>query len=210
LRLNIVIKLQILKRVQETEAYEEGQDMRVIAGEQKGLGLKTPKGRTTRPTSDQVRIACLDILTPWLPGSCFLDLFAGAGAVGIEALSRGAEQAVFVESDRRAIRALRENIARLDLSTRARIVSNDALRAVRRLRHSGERFSLVFLDPPYDTPLALTGLRELADGALLSEPGFVIVQHRTKSTLPERVGLLEQWRARRFGETTLTFFRPVE
>jgi 16S rRNA (guanine(966)-N(2))-methyltransferase RsmD len=184
--------------------------MRVIAGEQKGLGLKTPKGRTTRPTSDQVRIACLDALTPWLPDSCFLDLFAGAGAVGIEALSRGARQAFFVEADRRALGALRENIARLNLSERARVFKGDGIRTLRALRRSGERFSIIFIDPPYDSPLGLQALGELADGALLEPPGLVVVQHRTKSALPSRVGVLEQWRARRFGETTLTFFRPVE
>ena len=184
--------------------------MRVIAGERKGLRLKAPKGRTTRPTTDQVRTACLDSLTPWLINARFLDLFAGAGAVGIEALSRGAEGAVFVESDRRAVNALRENLKSLGLTGRGRIFSCAVRRAIHELKRSGEHFSVIFLDPPYETLLAFQTLGELADGALLAPSGAVVVQHRTKSALPERLGALEQWKARRFGETTLTFFRRVE
>src|SRR4029450_7282085 len=107
--------------------------MRVLAGELKGQRLVTPRGRTTRPTADQVRIACLDTLMPFLAAGPFLDVFAGAGGVGIEALSRGAPFAVFVERDAAAVRALRENVERLTLGARARVVRDDATRAVERL-----------------------------------------------------------------------------
>lgn len=184
--------------------------MRVIAGERKGLRVKTPKGKATRPTADQVRIACLDTLTPWLPGARVLDLYAGSGAVGIEALSRGAEEAVFVESDRAALGAIRENLDRLGLAARSRVVGEDVAKALRTFGRKGERFSVIFIDPPYESSLALATIENLSDGALVAPGGVVVVQHRTKTVLPERVGALSRFKAKRFGETTLTFFRRVE
>src|SRR5262245_10744903 len=104
--------------------------MKVLAGEFKGRRLVTTRGSSTRPTSDRVRIACLDTLMPYLGGGPFLDLFAGSGSVGIEALSRGAPAAVFVEIDAVAVRALRDNVTGLGLEPRARVVRDDAARAV--------------------------------------------------------------------------------
>jgi 16S rRNA (guanine966-N2)-methyltransferase len=182
--------------------------MRVLAGALKGRRLSMPPGRTTRPTSDQVRIACLDALTPYLGAGPFLDVFAGAGGVGIEALSRGAPAAVFVERDARAVQALLENIERLGLRARARVVRDDARRAVERLARTGERFAVAFLDPPYAGLEPLPILERLDAGDCLVPDGVAVVQHATKSTLPERVGGLTTWRTRRFGATTLTFFRP--
>src|SRR5436309_14951205 len=99
--------------------------MRVIAGALKGRQLVTPRGATTRPTADQVRIALLDTLTPWLPGARLLDLFAGAGGVGLEALSRGAAHATFVERDARAVAALREDVATLRVEAAVRAIRDD-------------------------------------------------------------------------------------
>ncbi|MBI2528643.1 MAG: 16S rRNA (guanine(966)-N(2))-methyltransferase RsmD [Candidatus Rokubacteria bacterium] len=181
--------------------------MRVLAGDLKGRRLTTPAGRTTRPTSDQVRIACLDTLMPYLAGGPFLDLFAGAGGVGIEALSRGAPSAVFVEQEVRALRALRENVERLGLSGRARVLRTDGARALERLAEAGARFAVVFLDPPYDSPRARPALERLAEGSCLLPGAVVVLQHATKSPPPSALGALAPWKARRFGETTLTFFR---
>ncbi|OGK78128.1 MAG: 16S rRNA (guanine(966)-N(2))-methyltransferase RsmD [Candidatus Rokubacteria bacterium GWC2_70_16] len=181
--------------------------MRVLAGDLKGRRLTTPTGRTTRPTSDQVRIACLDTLMPYLAAGPFLDLFAGAGGVGIEALSRGAPSATFVEQDTHALRALRANVERLGLSGRARVLRADSARALERLGEAGERFAVVFLDPPYDSPRALPALERLAEGTCLVPGAVVVVQHATKSPPPSTPGALASWKSRRFGETTLTFFR---
>ncbi len=184
--------------------------MRVIAGEWKGRRLSTPIGRAVRPTADQVRTALMDTLTPWLPGTRFLDLFAGAGGVGIEALSRGAAEAVFVEIDPTALGPLRENLRHLGARERGRVVRREAAHAIEAFRHAGERFRLIFLDPPYGSALAAETLKRLADGALLEEDGVVIAQHLTKEPLPQRFGSLVRWKERRFGETTLTFFRRGE
>lgn len=181
--------------------------MRVIAGALKGRRLQTPRGRTTRPTSDLVRGSCLDTLMPWLGRGPFLDLFAGAGAVGIEALSRGAPTAVFVETDALAVRALRDNLAALDLESRATVTRADAVRAVERLAAEGRRFATVFIDPPYDSPQGPAALDRVADGRCLEADGIVVVQHATKSPPPLPVGVLAVWKARRFGGTTLTFLR---
>ncbi len=182
--------------------------MRVLAGTLKGQRLTIPRGRTTRPTADQVRIACLDTLVPYLPRGPFLDLFAGAGGVGIEALSRGAPSATFVERDGAALRALRENVERLGLRERARVLRADAARAVADLAAEGRRFAVVFLDPPYDAPRAADALEAVATGAVLLPDGVVVLQHRTKSPPPAASGALTTWKTRRFGDTSLTFLVP--
>jgi 16S rRNA (guanine966-N2)-methyltransferase len=182
--------------------------VRIIAGAYKGRRLVTPRGDRTRPTADQVRIALMDTLMPWLPGARFLDLFAGAGAVGLEALSRGAAQATFVERDARAVAALRDNIAALGVAAAARVVRGDVERELPRLAAAGARFDLVFLDAPYDTDDTAGALSTLGGAGLLTERSLVVAQHRTKRAPAARTGGLAAFRARRFGETTLTFFRP--
>ncbi|HYB41094.1 MAG TPA: RsmD family RNA methyltransferase, partial [Candidatus Methylomirabilis sp.] len=117
----------------------------MLAGTLKGQRLTLPAGSSTRPTADRVRIACLDTLMPYLDGGPFLDLFAGAGGVGIEALSRGAPSAVFVEIGVFALRALRDNLTRLGLAGRARVLREDGARAAEALGRRGERFAVVFL-----------------------------------------------------------------
>ncbi|HUG38796.1 MAG TPA: 16S rRNA (guanine(966)-N(2))-methyltransferase RsmD [Candidatus Limnocylindrales bacterium] len=181
--------------------------MKVIAGELKGRRLVLPRGRVTRPTADQVRIACLDTLMPYLPDGPFLDLFAGAGGVGIEALSRGAPTAVFVEDDAHALRALRENLEALALTGRGRVMRGDAARALDALSGDGARFAVVFLDPPYDSPRTGPTLARLAAGDCLMPGAVVVAQHRTKTPPALPADALAPWKTRRFGETTLTFLR---
>jgi 16S rRNA (guanine966-N2)-methyltransferase len=181
--------------------------VRIVAGALKGRRLVTPRGAVTRPTADQVRIALLDTLAPWLGGARLLDLFAGAGGVGLEALSRGAAHATFVERDARAVAALRRNVAALSLEGRARVLRADAPRALARLSREGERFQLIFLDPPYQSDLAAGLLAALGEGQVLAAPGIVVVQHFSKRPPAPEPGVLRAYRTRRFGETTLTFFR---
>jgi 16S rRNA (guanine(966)-N(2))-methyltransferase RsmD len=185
--------------------------VRVIAGTLKGRRLVTPRGNLTRPTADQVRIALMDTLMPYLPESDVLDLFAGAGGVGIEALSRGAARATFVECDRRAAHALRQNLEALGLQAVTRVLVMDVERALPRLAAAGERFDVVFLDPPYETALVPETLEWLGDGRLTRPGAMVVAQHFTKRA-PALAPLpaLTRTRARRFGETTLTFFRAGE
>jgi 16S rRNA (guanine966-N2)-methyltransferase len=182
--------------------------MHIVAGRLKGQRLVTPRGHRTRPTADQVRIALMDTLMPRLSGARFLDLFAGAGGVGLEALSRGAARAVFVEQDAGAVTALQLNVAALRVKSATRVLRADAGRALNRLAEDGERFELIFLDPPYDAGLVEKTLARLSDGALTTADTIVVAQHFTKRPPPDAIGALTAFRTRRFGETTLTFFRP--
>ncbi|MBI2160796.1 MAG: 16S rRNA (guanine(966)-N(2))-methyltransferase RsmD [Candidatus Rokubacteria bacterium] len=181
--------------------------MRVIAGAFKGRRLVTPRGQATRPTADQVRIALLDTLGPWLPGARVLDLFAGAGGVGLEALSRGAAHATFVERDGHAVAALDANIRTLGVEEATRVLRLDVLRALARLAAEGQRFEIVFLDPPYDADLTAATLEALGGGQVTAPEALVVAQHPTKRVPADAYGALHAFRARRFGETTLTFFR---
>ncbi|PYM41787.1 MAG: 16S rRNA (guanine(966)-N(2))-methyltransferase RsmD [Candidatus Rokuibacteriota bacterium] len=189
-----------------SRARAEGR-VRVIAGALKGRRLVTPRGTSTRPTADQIRVALMDTLTPWLSDARVLDLFAGAGGVGLEALSRGALHATFVEREARAVAALDANIRSLGVEAQARVLRLDAGRALRRLAADGTRFGIVFLDPPYATDLAARTLQALGAGGVAATGAIVVAQHLTKRAPASDVGVLKAFRTRRFGETTLTFFR---
>ena len=181
--------------------------MRVLAGALKGRRLVTPRGSTTRPTADQVRIALMDTLTPRLPDARLLDLFAGAGGVGFEALSRGAAHVTFVERDARAVAALRTNVETLGVAAQTRVERAEVATGLARLGRAGARFDLVFLDPPYDEDLIAPTLERLGGEGLVVADGLVIAQHLSKRPPADVVGRLTTYRTRRFGETTLTFFR---
>jgi 16S rRNA (guanine966-N2)-methyltransferase len=156
-----------------------------------------------------VREALFDIVGPAVAGMRVIDLFAGSGAVGIEALSRGAARAVFVERNRDAVRALRANLATLAVPrARARVVVADALGALDRLGGEEGAFDLVFIDPPYEGPLAARVLAALPGSGLLGPGARVVVQHFGKAPVVPPPGLSLAREPRRFGQTTLTFFRP--
>lgn len=185
---------------------------RVIAGSARGIRLVAP-GEGTRPFTDRVKQTCFAILDPDLPDARVLDLFAGSGAGGIEALSRGAAGAVLVERDRRAVEAIGENCRRTHLAERATIVRAEVLAWLDgEAASAAGPFELVLLDPPYaEEALLLATLERLGDPAALGRlvaPGArVVVKRFWRAALPERVGLLASERERRFGETALTFYR---
>jgi 16S rRNA (guanine(966)-N(2))-methyltransferase RsmD len=182
--------------------------MRVIGGQDRGRRLRAPRGLATRPTADRVRVSLFDVLGPAVSGARVLDLFAGTGAVGIEALSRGAARVVFVEKDRAALRALRANLAALGASrAAARVMAGDVLRVLADLPAQEEPFDVVFLDPPYATSLAGRALVALAAARVCRPGGVVVVQHSTRDALPPAAGFAEHRRGRRFGDTALTFLK---
>ena len=182
--------------------------MRVSGGADRGRRLGAPRGFKTRPTADRMRVTLFDILGPLVDGARVLDLFAGTGAVGIEALSRGAARAVFVERDRTALQALRGNLAALRVPReRARVVAGDVLAALPALPASEPPFDVVFLDPPYTGDLAARALATLGPSPLLHEATTLVVQHPTRMALPRVSGLAAGRAPRRFGDTTLTFLR---
>src|SRR5437667_1987421 len=174
--------------------------MRVIAGTARGVMLAAPRDRHTRPISDRVKETLFGILGAKVPGARVLDLYAGSGAIGIEALSRGAERATFVERGAPALTALRANLARTHLADRAEVNTGEVLPFLD--RDGGRGHDLAILDPPYDERAILAPLQRLA--AQMELGGTVVVKHFWRTPVPEPPGLV-QVRVRRFGETTLTF-----
>lgn len=180
--------------------------MRISAGEHRGRRLRSVKGTRTRPTSDLLRQAAFNVLGDRIQGARALDLFAGTGSVGLEALSRGAATVTFIEKDRRAVGALRSNLERLSLVPQARILSGDVLLVLERLQGAGERFDCIFLDPPYGGDLAARCIEVLARGSLLSENGLLVAQTFHKTPLPEQAGVLRRVWHRRYGESRLSLY----
>ena len=149
--------------------------MRVIAGTARRLRLKTLEGLETRPTTDRIKETLFNMIADGLFGCSFLDLFAGSGGIGIEALSRGAKRAVFVEKNPKACACVRENLAHTKLSAQAETMQADALNALVRL--SGrESFDYIYMDPPYGKELEKKALAFLADSSLLAEDGVIIIE----------------------------------
>jgi 16S rRNA (guanine(966)-N(2))-methyltransferase RsmD len=181
--------------------------MRISAGEHRGRRLRSPRGSRTRPTSDLLRQAVFNVLDERIRGASVLDLFAGTGAIGLEALSRGAATATFVERDRQAVASLRANLVALDLTGRARIVVGDALSMLSRLQAAGECFDCIFLDPPYgEQDLLARCIETLAPGSVLRENGSLFVQAFHKTALPEAAGVLRRTWRRRYGESSLILY----
>ena len=180
--------------------------MRIIAGNLRGRRLRAPDGQATRPTSDRVRESLFNIVSAWIPGARFLDLCAGSGAVGLEAISRGAESVVFVEPARRALAQIEENIERCGVADRARIVGKDALSALRSLAVAGEQFDVVYVDPPYDAGIYKPVLMVLGTDDLVAPEGIVVVEARSRDRLPDEAGTLRRYREVRYGDTTLAFY----
>lgn len=184
--------------------------MRVIAGISKGVNLKSPPHGRVRPTSDRIRTVLFDMLGSLVVDSHFLDLCAGTGAVGIEALSRGAKRAVFVELDGRCVETIKTNLLLTKLFDRARIVKGDARRKLPQLLAEGERFDIVFLDPPYGSDLAFQLMTWLGSHLeLLQGPRLVVVQQLAREELPETMGSLIAFEHRRVGEHILRFYSPT-
>ena len=156
--------------------------MRVIAGTARRLQLKTVPGESTRPTTDRIRETLFNILYSEVPGARFLDLFAGSGAIGIEALSRGAREAVFVEYDRRAAECIRLNLNTTKLESSARLIKSDVLRAISAMNAAGEKpFDLIFMDPPYEHRYENEVMEQLKDTSLVSEDTLIIIEASLKT-----------------------------
>ena len=162
--------------------------MRIIAGKARRLPLKTVPGLETRPTSDRIKETLFNILNPRLPGCRFLDLFAGSGQIGLEAVSRGAKKAVFVENNKKAAACIQGNIAFTKLAESCTLLQRDTVSAIRWME-GREAFDVVFLDPPYGKGLEEAALRALADSTLITEESLVILEAR----LDFELGQIGDW-----------------
>lgn len=183
--------------------------MRIIGGEKRGHRLVEWEARGIRPLRESVRAALFDTLGDAVVGADFLDLFAGTGAVGLEALSRGARRATFVDASPAAVRIIRTNLRRLGYEGRAEVIRGDALEAIRRFSVEGRRFDLVFLGAPYSRGLAQTALEFLGTLRPLREGAIVVAELHKKEGFMDSYGELELIRDRTYGDSRLLFFEFV-
>jgi 16S rRNA (guanine966-N2)-methyltransferase len=186
--------------------------MRVIAGTYRSRILKSLKGLALRPTSDRLRETLFNVLGPAVSGARFLDLFAGTGAVGIEAISRGASEVVFIENHAPAATLIRKNLDSLGVRAGATLLSVDAVRGLETLaagrKGGGSLFDFVFLDPPYAaTEEYAHVLRFLGAAPFLAPDCIVIAEHRHNFELPARAGVLVRYRVLKQGDAALSFYR---
>ena len=181
--------------------------MRIIAGTFRSRRLKTLPGPRTRPTSDRLRETLFNVLGPSVRGAVFADAYAGSGAVGLEALSRGAEFVYFLESHRPALRVIQANLKSLGLEEGFEILPADACTGLRSLEQRGIRFDVVFLDPPYKEAEAYERtLALLGESNLLAPGAAVVAEHHRKQALAEQFGALARFRGLRQGDSALSFY----
>ncbi len=180
--------------------------MRITSGRFKSRIIKAP--REIRPTLDNVRKAIFDIIGEGVKGATVLDLYAGSGALGLEALSRGAASCVFVDNSRASIRAIKENLVNLGLAEAGfiEVIYSDSSALITALLEKGATFDLVFLDPPYYKSLAKKSLFLLGDCDILTKIGAVIVEHSKHDEMPTSSGLLKRFRTARYGDTQVSFY----
>ncbi|WNG17980.1 16S rRNA (guanine(966)-N(2))-methyltransferase RsmD [Cystobacter fuscus] len=183
--------------------------MRIVAGSAKGRALAGPKATSKhiRPTADRVRETLFNVLGQWLEGQRVLDLYAGTGALGLEAVSRGAKGVVLVDSDREALALCRANTDTLGFSARVEVLAQPVARALETLGRRGDRFQLIFADPPYAARVVETVLEGLSAHQLLADGGTVVIEHDKREPAPEAHAGFTRVDQRRFGDTLVSLFR---
>ncbi len=184
--------------------------MRVITGKVKGRKLKAPKGLDVRPTTDRVKESIFNILRTVSEKSKVLDLFAGSGSVGIEFLSRGADECYFIDNDNISIKIIRENLEHTGLTSQSYIYKNSFESAIKILGKRNITFDYIFMDPPYEKDLVLPALELICKEMLIKKNGLVIIEHEREITLPKNFFSLVKTDFREYGTTTVTFYTNEE
>ena len=178
--------------------------MRVISGTARGVVLKTPDGLTTRPTADRVKEALFSILQFDLPGTAVLDLFGGTGQLGIEAISRGAKSAVFVDEGEKACALIKENLRRAKMENQAQVIRGDYLTYLRRCK---EKFDIVFLDPPYAEVFLENALKCITEIDILQSGGIIVCERPVGKELPWAYEGFTRSKDYKYGKTLVTLYR---
>jgi 16S rRNA (guanine966-N2)-methyltransferase len=179
--------------------------MRIITGSAKGTKLNAPRGLGTRPTADRVKESIFNILSDIVLNAQVLDIFAGTGNLGLEALSRGATAAVFIDNNIESIKIIKDNAQRTNLSGHAEIYRNDVIRALERFVQTGRSFDLIFCDPPYNQGLIQIVLEKIAKNSILNPEGILIVEHSKHEKIIDEWDKLQLRRVERYGETLISF-----
>ncbi len=180
--------------------------MRVVSGECKGRPLKAVPGVSTRPTTDKVKESIFNIIGPYFSGGQALDLFAGSGGLGIEALSRGMDKAIFVDKEYKAISTVRANLEACRYTNKAEVYKNDAERALKALIKREISFDLILLDPPYKKQKLVELLSTISENQLLTEDGTIVCEHSDDVELPDEIGDLVRWRHESYGMITISIY----
>jgi 16S rRNA (guanine966-N2)-methyltransferase len=180
--------------------------MRVISGTKKGLQLKAVPGKDTRPTTDKVKESIFNMIGPYFEGGIALDLFAGSGGLGIEALSRGFDQVIFVDRDMKAIQTVKENLRSTGFAEAAEVYRNEAERALKAIVKRGIIFDSIFLDPPYKKQKLESMLQFIGEQSLLSIDGFIMCEHGSDVHLPDAAGPFERVRFETYGMISISIY----
>ncbi|MBP3041706.1 16S rRNA (guanine(966)-N(2))-methyltransferase RsmD [Bacillaceae bacterium Marseille-Q3522] len=184
--------------------------MRVVSGEAKGRLLKAVPGSSTRPTTDKVKEAIFNMIGPYFQDGCALDLFAGSGGLGIEALSRGIEKVIFVDRDKKAILTIKENVKACQFEKKAEIYRNDAERALKAIIKRKLHFHYIFLDPPYKTQQIEKLIGIINKEGLLITGGVVVCEHSTAIELPAEIGSFIKTKTEVYGITAVSLYEYAE
>jgi 16S rRNA (guanine966-N2)-methyltransferase len=180
--------------------------LRVVSGVCKGRALKAVPGNTTRPTTDKVKEALFNMIGPYFEKGLGLDLFAGSGGLGLEALSRGLDRVIFVDRERKAIQTIYENIQACKMEDKAEVYRNDADRALKALIKREMRFDYIFLDPPYKKQQLLSLMQKISEHRVLKNGGYIICEHSHDVELPESVGEFTQFKHEKYGIIAITIY----
>ena len=184
--------------------------MRIIGGDAKGRRIYSPKKNNIRPTSDGIKESLFNILQE-VSGKAFLDLFAGCGNVGLEALSRGAANVVFVEKNPVMVNAIKRNLLELGIKNKYQILETEAAKGIKKLQRKGEQFDFLFADPPYEKGFIREIFQYLGEGEMIYSDGVVIFQHSIREDIPGTLtGTFMLTDQRRYGDTRISFFKRME
>lgn len=178
--------------------------MRVVAGKARGLTLKTLDGDSTRPTRDMVKEALFNIIAEKIPDAVFLDMFAGSGAIGIEALSRGAKKTYFIDSNKDAISIINQNLNKAKFNDNSVVLCGDFLKALDRIKN--EKFDVVFIDPPYNKELGVKAIEEIYKRNILQVDGIIIYETDRTENVPEEINVYKRYDYRKYGRNILNFY----
>lgn len=184
--------------------------MRVIAGRSKGHPLKAVPGQNTRPTTDKVKESIFSMIGSYIESEWVLDLFGGTGSLGIEALSRGAKHAIFVDKDAKSVEVMRANIHATGFTDQTEIYRTDARRAIKALHKRGIQLDLVFMDPPYRMEVIPDLIEVMSDCDMIHHDGLVVCEHAADIVLPETIRTLGKWKESLYGDTRVTIYRPLQ
>ena len=184
--------------------------MRVISGKVRGLKLNAPKNDDVRPTTDRVKESLFNMINSYMMDSDILDLFAGTGSLGIECLSRGANQCIFVDNSKESINIVKSNIKKARVENESIVLNLDFKSAINSLSSKNKQFDVIFMDPPYYKNMFSDALSAVDNNNLLKEDGIIVVEHDTVDKFPDNMGRLYKSREKKYGNTTLTFYKLEE